>query len=110
MSTADIPIACTLNDRELARRRAEIAAGIFRRVDAVDELPDGYAFRFPASPETARELLDFMLYERDCCAFLTFELVFERGHGATWLRLRGGEGVKAFVRDAFGADEMPPDR
>ena len=101
MSTVDIPIACALSDADLARRRAEIAAGVFAQVEAVEELPDGFAFRFATTNESARELLDFMLYERECCAFLNFELVFERGHGATWLRMRGGEDVKSFVRAAF---------
>ncbi len=101
MSATDIPIACALSDSDLARRRAEIAAGVFATVEEVQELPDGFAFRFPTTDTTARELLDFMLFERECCAFLTFELVFERGHGATWLRLRGGEEVKSFVRAVF---------
>jgi hypothetical protein len=98
---SDIPIACALNNRELAQRRAELTAGLFRRVVAIDELPDGYAFSFASSPDTARELLDFTLYERECCAFLIFELVFERDHGSISLRLRGGEGVKEFVHSVF---------
>lgn len=101
MDVIDLPIACHLSDPDLARRRSELAAGLFARVETTDELADGYAFRFPATPEVARDLLDFVLYERECCAFLTFEVVAERGHGPFWLRLRGGEDVKAFVRNLF---------
>ena len=37
------------------------------------------------------------MVERDCCAFFTFELMFQPQHGPISLRLRGPDGVKDFM-------------
>jgi hypothetical protein len=83
------------------QRGAAIAADIAGGYDTVRELPDGYALRFsdPAAPE---KLFAFINAERRYCPFFTFELAFEPDNGPVWLRLRGAEGVKAFVRDSMG--------
>jgi hypothetical protein len=65
------------------------------------ELEDGYAFRFPGDTIWAARLLQFVTSERECCPFFTFELVFEPGQGPIWLRLRGPEGVKEFIREVM---------
>jgi hypothetical protein len=94
----DIPIACTLPNAALARRREETIATLFQRAETSQELEDGYAFRFPGTDEWAGQLLDFIKFERRCCAFFKFELSFEPNQGHIWLSLRGGEGVKAFIQ------------
>lgn len=96
----EIPIACLLSGAELAKRGVEVA-DLFKEVEQVNELADGYSFRFPGNKTTATSLLDFTLVERSCCPFFTFELVFEQGEGPIWLRLRGGAGVKEFVASTF---------
>lgn len=68
----------------------------------VRELKDGYAFRFSSDPSTVQDLAEFIIYERLCCPFFDFELAVEREGGPAWLRLRGREGVKAFIRSEFG--------
>lgn len=93
----DIPIACTLSSDALAQRREETVAALFRQAEASQELEDGYAFGFPGSDEWADQLLDFIKFERQCCAFFRFDLSFEPNQGRIWLTLRGGEGVKAFL-------------
>ncbi len=42
--------------------------------------------------------MDLIHAERQCCSFLTFELLFEPDHGPIWLRVRGSEEVKSFLR------------
>ena len=63
----------------------------------MDELEDGYEFRFPGSEEWATRLTEFIVFERECCPFLAFELVFEPEGGPIRLRVRGPEGVKEIV-------------
>lgn len=92
-----IPIACTPTDAELARRGEELAASLFTAVEAIDELVDGYAFRFPADSAWLPRLTEFVGAERQCCPFLRFEVICEPGPGPLWLRLRGAEEVKAFI-------------
>jgi hypothetical protein len=99
----ELPIACNLSDSERATRGEEITQNLFKHVQQVKELADGYAYRFPAGKEWAGKLMEFILAERDCCPFFTFELVFEPNPGPLWLRLRGGQGVKEFIASAFGS-------
>jgi len=97
----DIPIACTLSDPERAGRTAELETETFAAVQEISELPDGYAFRFPGDAEWLPRLAAFIAEERHCCPFFTSELVFEPAEGLIWLRLRGRQGVKAFIAEQF---------
>jgi len=98
----DVPLACSLTADEL-RARGEENGTLFARVRDVKELPDGYRFTFPAEADGVPELLRFILAERACCPFFTFELTFASPHQAVWLTVRGREGVKEIVRDGFAA-------
>lgn len=62
-------------------------------------LPDGYALRFPGEELWASRLLAFVVGERACCPFFTFEVHFEPEHGPIWLHLRGPAGSEAIVAD-----------
>jgi hypothetical protein len=98
IDTRDRDLACRLPDEEQDRQWEDVASEVFAAVEEARELEDGYAFRFPESDEWARTLTEYVLYERGCCPFLRFELVLEPEAGPAWLRLRGGEDVKRFVR------------
>lgn len=98
--TNEIPIVCTLEGQEQAVRRDEVA-DIFLQVEQISELADGYAFRFPGGAMWAGRLVEFIIAERSCCPFFTFDLVFEAGEDAIWLQLRGGEGVRDFIKSEF---------
>ena len=98
----DLPIACSLTEAELARREEELSNELFQHVEQVQELPDGYAFRFPGDADWATKLTQFITFERDCCPFFIFELTFEANHGPIWLHLRGGAGVKEFIQQNWG--------
>ena len=100
----DIPIACTLSEAALARRREETIATLFQQAGAYQELEDGYAFHFPGTDAQADQLLDFIKFERRCCAFFTFDLSFAPEQGPIWLSLRGGDGVKAFIQAELAID------
>ena len=97
----ELPIACKLSGNELAERGEEVDE-LFKEVEQVRELADGYAFRFAGTAAMASSLLQFTLVERSCCPFFTFEFVFEPNEGPLWLRLRGAEGVKEFVASTVG--------
>jgi len=101
-------IACNLGEEQLAARERELADEIFSKSEQLEELADGYALRFPGSDEWATRLFEFIAFERTCCPFFTFELVFEANQKAIWLRLRGGEGVKAMIKDGLMATTPPP--
>jgi hypothetical protein len=65
------------------------------------ELADGYAFRLAGESVTLAELAEWVTAEKKCCPFFDFVVEAERDGGALWLKLRGREGVKAFIQSAF---------
>lgn len=71
----------------------------------LDELPDGYALSYPASDAWATKLFEFVVAERQCCPFLTFELIFESNGGGIRLHLRGAAGVKELLQLQVQADK-----
>src|SRR5204863_6170421 len=97
-----LPIVCSLSEQDLIKRREELDGGIYKNIQQVQELPDGYAFRYPGNNEWATRLMEFIVFERACCRFFTFELSFEPDQGPIWLRLRGGEAVKEFIKENMG--------
>ncbi len=102
----DIPIACTLSEADLAQRRENVMAMLFQQAEAHQELEDGHRFRFPGTDDWADQLLNFIKFERCCCAFFTFELSFEPNKGSIWFSLRGGNGVKAFIQAELEAEAI----
>lgn len=96
-----IPIACSLSERERSERERAIAGDVMSGITETRELPDGYAFRFPGDDPWPERIQAFVLAERRCCPFFTFELTFHPAQGPIWLRLRGPDGTKAFVEETF---------
>lgn len=65
------------------------------------ELPDGYAFRLKSEVIAFSEVAEWISWERKCCPFFGFEIALERDNGPLWLKLRGADGVKVFIRAEF---------
>ena len=93
----DLPIVCTLQGSDRERRGDEVSE-LFQEAIQVDELSDGLALSFRGSDVTARRLLDFVLTERQCCAFFTFDLTFTPNQGPIRLQLRGPDGAKDVLK------------
>ena len=106
--SVDIPVACSLTAAELEVRGDENTE-LFAHARAVEELADGYRFAFPADDDGVPALLQFILAERACCPFFTFELQFPSPHDVVWLAIRGNEDAKEIVRDAL-ASKVPAAR
>jgi hypothetical protein len=81
------PIVCTLPEGALAQRRIEIHA-LFQTRTSLIHHPDGLELEWMFSEETARGLLDFILFERACCQTFTYELRSSPPHDRIALRLR----------------------
>ena len=103
-ATKESPFACNVAGISAERRPRYMALArkLVSAKQEVRELADGYAFRFSVEASTIQELAEFITYERLCCPFFDLEIVVEREGGPVWLRLRGREGVKEFIRVEFG--------
>ncbi|MEW6682669.1 MAG: hypothetical protein AB1451_07065 [Nitrospirota bacterium] len=73
---------------------------VFGAVQAVRELPNGYAFQVPNG--LLIKTAAFIDNERRCCPFLSFTVEVEPAGGPIWLRLTGHDGVKPFIRAEIG--------
>ncbi len=93
-----------LNDIQRERYK-EITAKLYVERQAVKELNDGYAFRFKAESQLIQEAAEFIVYEKLCCPFFDFELAVKQDSNRFWLRLRGQEGIKDFIRFEFKLEE-----
>jgi hypothetical protein len=90
-----------LNAKE-RKRHIEVTRRLRAATKESRELPDGYGFRFSSDQSTILLVSEFIARERRCCPFFTFEMVVEPEDGPLWMRLRGTEGVKDFIRAEFG--------
>jgi hypothetical protein len=96
----DIPLACTLTQTQ-QRTRGEEIHELLASSQQVRELSNGYEFQYPCEKLSLDKLAHFILEERTCCPFFTFELIFEPAQGPLWLRIYGQEGVKEMLREQF---------
>jgi hypothetical protein len=98
--TGDPPIACALSSEDLARRQ-QVIQELFQKTHDRRELEDGFEFIFPSNEPVLAELVNFITFERRCCQFLSFELIFDSGVGPIHLRLRARAGAKEAIRQIF---------
>lgn len=103
MTSAELPIACSLTDPEFQQRRADLLKTFQEALLETKELDDGYAYRFPSSANWIAELAQLITFERECCPFLRFNLRLEPANGPLWLELTGPEGTKVFLQSLFTA-------
>jgi hypothetical protein len=96
----DMPIACCLTSAELRQRAATLLAQ-FRSVIGTEELLDGYAFRVPGDGKWIAMIAKVIVAERECCPFLTFELVAQSNMGPVIVSVTGPAGAKEFLKTVF---------
>jgi hypothetical protein len=94
----DIPVACCLTSAELRERAATLLAQFRSAVIETEELADGYAFRVPGDGKWIATIAEMIVAERECCPFLTFELVAQPNMGPVIVSLTGPAGAKEFLR------------
>ncbi len=92
------PLSCTLSSPELLNRRLTILKAIRNATTETLELSNGFALRLPVSDEWRKKLEEFIAFERQCCAFLSFEIQERPADSGLWLHVSGPDGTKEFVR------------
>jgi len=97
----NLPVMCSLSDAEKREREATLLTRFKSAVVAVEELGDGYSFRLSGSSEWLALVAELLIAERECCPFLTFQLIAEPQMGAVTVRITGPEGTKEFMKATF---------
>jgi hypothetical protein len=104
MASEALPIVCDpsgISPKEMELWVNEIVPRLYKAVEEIQELPNGYLWRLPNNPEILPLVAADLNMERLCCPFLTYTLEIEPNHGPFWLRMTGGEGAKEFLRLSF---------
>ena len=103
----DAPRACSLSDLELRRRKATLLRRFKSAVMATEELRNGYAFRVPGDAKSIAVVTGLIAAERECCRFLTFELMLPPNMGPLIVSVTGPPGTKDFLKGILGNSEGP---
>jgi hypothetical protein len=98
----DLPILCTLNDRELQQRRHEILDRVQAAAIRKTELSNGYLYEFRPEPEMVATLKRLVALEQECCRFLCFRISLKDGRGPLVLEVTGPPVAKPVIADFFG--------
>jgi hypothetical protein len=101
----DMPIACCLTSAELRERETTLLAQFRSAVVGTEELRDGYAFRVPGDSKWIAMIAKMIVAERECCPFLTFELVAQPNMGSVIVRVTGPAGAKDFLKTVWCKDD-----
>jgi hypothetical protein len=104
MTKNESAFACDMSAIAADQRGAHLATinKLFRAVESLVELPNGYSFRLRNEPDVLLTAAQFIALERLCCPFFSFSLEIEREGAAVWLSLTGREGVKPFIMAEIG--------
>jgi hypothetical protein len=94
----DMPIACGLTSGELGQRAATLLAQFRSAVIGTEELQDGYAFSVSGDGKWMAMIAKMIVAERECCPFLTFELLAQPNMGPVIVRVTGPAGTKEFLK------------
>jgi len=97
-----LPVACTLSEPDLAKRRAGLFTDLAQHRQEARWLPEGIALRYSSEQGTLALLGEFVQLERQCCPFLRFQLTVEPGGGPIWLELTGPPGTRDFLAHEIG--------
>ena len=96
--------SCNLSalDQEQGKRHDILARDLFPKHLEIEELPDGYGFRFPNDRSLFTALSEWATLEQLCCPFITLTLELHHDQGPIWLKESGKDGVKDFFRAELG--------
>ena len=99
----DTPLVCNMDVFTPAQRESHIlkTTQLFQAVQGVQEIENGYAFRFPNETELIARIAEFISNERLCCPFLTFTLNVFSSDEPISLSLTGPTGTQEFLRAEF---------
>jgi hypothetical protein len=93
----DLPIACTLDGRDLAGRQSELRDSVLAEAESVERLPVGYRWHFRGSRDLLGRLGAVIDAERHCCRFLRFALDVQPDLAAVTVEITGPEGTADFL-------------
>jgi hypothetical protein len=92
-----IVLSCKLPTPELRKRKTEVLTSLKSKMTGRAELDNGFQYSFAGSDEILEEILQFIITERACCSFFTFQVLVNDEDSPIALQITGPEGAKQFI-------------
>jgi len=70
------------------------------------EMENGYEFQYSPDKVSVAEVAEWVVAENKCCPFFDFHIDLENQGKLICLRLNGGAGIKAFIREEFHLEQI----
>ncbi len=93
--------SCNLSNDEMIERKEFLQKSMVKKIVRTEELETGFDLIFNEPIEYSKELLEFINFERGCCASFTFALIFDPNNKATHLQIYGSKEIKEELRVGF---------
>lgn len=91
-------LACKLTGPELLKRKSMLQKEIFAQVLKSEEKDDGYTFYFKDDEDFLLTMMDYVLAEKKCCPFLTYQLSIQPNGEGISLSVSGPPPAKDMIR------------
>ena len=101
MKQTSTSIACTLNDSDMQNRLKIIHEKILSQVIDSVELEHGQQLSFLGGNALRADIETFIELEKQCCAFLNFDLSESKADNQLILRITGPGGTKEFLTEVL---------
>jgi hypothetical protein len=98
--------SCLLTDQEQRIRAEKLSVQIFQRAKKLIELKNGWDIIFHEPIEFANDLIEMINFERVCCPYFHWSLIFEPENRAIHLQIYGSDLIKEELRNAFSDLEV----
>jgi hypothetical protein len=104
-SKKKIALACKLTAPDQIKRMNELHQMLFAKVNKTIEYNRSYELIFQhPDDELSAELVEFILFERLCCPWLKFQLIYQPYEGPVSLRLGNSAETKAMAKVVIGLE------
>ena len=90
-------LACSLPATSMRQREAELRK-LLASATRIYESEEGIIGEFSGTDEMAQALLDAVLFERRCCAPLTYALIFAPDHTNVALKIQAAPQYRAIIK------------
>lgn len=97
------PVACcpVVFDKEQLQEYKKIWGLLEKRRFQTLEIEGGLEFQFFSDNDTLQLIFQWISFERQCCAFLTFTVAVANKEEPIILRLTGTEDAKSYLKNEF---------
>lgn len=91
-------LTCKLTNAEQAAREEKLRATVFSKYEKINETDDALELIYADGKQYAPILLDFIITERECCPFFTFNMKFEPNSNKVSLIIGGSPKMKEMLK------------